>query len=83
MAKGAGKAAQKKRSKSDFAKVRHKVGRKVPQAVNATNTTVKAKRLVLAGALLLAAWRRCAQSACALLAHTRALCVAQPRHAGP
>ena len=50
----AAKAAKKKHAagKSDFAKVRHKVGRKVPQAANATNTTVKAKRVVLAGQTL-------------------------------
>ena len=38
--------------KSDFAKVRHKVGRKVPQATNVTNTNVQAKRIVLPGAPL-------------------------------
>jgi len=37
-------------AKSDFAKVRHKVGRKLPQATNVTNTSVKAKRIVLPGA---------------------------------
>jgi hypothetical protein len=37
-------------AKSDFAKVRHKVGRKVPQATNVTNTAVHAKRIVLPGA---------------------------------
>ena len=35
--------------KSDFAKVRHQVGRRLPPPVNATVTTVKAKRLVRAG----------------------------------
>ena len=42
----------KKAAKSDFAKVRHKVGKKIPQAANVTNTTVKAKRIVLAGQTL-------------------------------
>ena len=35
---------------SDFQKVRHKVGRKVPLAANATNTNIKAKRIALPGA---------------------------------
>ena len=43
------KAGQSSVKKSDFAKVRHKVGRKLPPPPNATVTTVKAKRLVLAG----------------------------------
>jgi pre-rRNA-processing protein IPI1 len=45
----AGQGTVKKKSQSDFAKVRHKVGRKLPPPPNATVTTVKAKRLVLAG----------------------------------
>ncbi len=41
---------KKKAAKSDFAKVRHKVGRRVPLAANVTNTKIKSKRIVLAGA---------------------------------
>ena len=38
-----------KKNASDFQKVRHKVGRKVPLAANATNTAVKSKRIALPG----------------------------------
>lgn len=40
----------KKKLQTDFAKVRHKVGRKVPAAANATNTDIKSKRIALPGA---------------------------------
>lgn len=40
----------KKKLQSDFAKVRHKVGRKVPAAANATSTDIKTKRIALPGA---------------------------------
>ena len=52
MAKGNKKlsgAAQRKAARSDFAKVRHKVGRKLPAPANATVTRVSARRLVLQG----------------------------------
>lgn len=40
----------KKKLQSDFAKVRHKVGKKIPAAANATHTEIKSKRIALPGA---------------------------------
>jgi pre-rRNA-processing protein IPI1 len=71
---------KKKAAKSDFAKVRHKVGRRVPLAANVTNTKIKSKRIVLAGACAAAAPQRHAccmrarlqpPSAAALTRHAR------------